>query len=341
MSKVHKLVTVEQRNEEASRWIARLDAGLTADEAQELRQWMWEDPGNEKTLTEMAAFWDKLDVLANLSDLFPHVPHHRTRRWRQFAIAASVLLVTMAGIWNSVQVNRQGELPIAAKATYETRVGDQANVTLTEGSAISMNTNTRVAVTLQENSRLIVLERGEIHVDVAHDADRPFSVVAGNRIVQAVGTAFNVRIDEQQHVEVMVTDGRVLVGVRPQNDAIPAVLAGSSLLISKGERVVLNDEARGIAKLAPQEIAMELSWRDGNVIFRGEPLLEATAEISRYVEIEFVFENVELEKELVAGLFKARDVEGFLASLEANFQITNVRQDEKTILLSRVPLEMQ
>jgi transmembrane sensor len=197
-----------------------------------------------------------------------------------------------------------------------------------------------VTVSLWENSRLILLDRGEIHVEVAHDPGRPLSVVAGNRIVQAVGTAFNVKIDDRQHVEVVVTAGRVRIGVRPKDDSIPPVLAGSSLMVSKGERVVLADEVRAITRLEPQEIETELSWREGNVIFLGEPLREATAEISRYTEVEFVFDNEDLEEVLVAGLFKVRDVDGFLASLEANLHITHVRKNERTILLSHASVEM-
>ena len=104
MSGVRRLVTDEQRAEEASQWIAKLESGLNADQAQELREWMWEDSRNEEVLAELAALWDRMDVIANLSDLFPHVPHRMTRKWHRIAIAASVVLAAIAGIWSVVDV---------------------------------------------------------------------------------------------------------------------------------------------------------------------------------------------------------------------------------------------
>ena len=78
----------------------------------------------------------------------------------------------------------------------------------------------------------------------------------------------------------------------------------------------------------------ELSWRDGNLIFRGESLAVAAAEVGRYTPVEFVFVDEGLQKVRVAGFFKAGDVTGFLSNLEANFDITYERVDDQTILLS-------
>lgn len=341
MSNVQRLITDEQRREEASTWIAQLDAGLSKEEAQALREWMWEDPRNEKLLGEMAALWDKMDVMANLSELFPEVPHNPIRHRRTLALAAGIVLAAVVGIWQWSDRQASMESIEIARATYETRIGDQANVTLGDGSAVRINTNTRFDAVLRTDSRLLFLERGEIHVEVAHDSSRPLSVLAGNRIVQAVGTAFSVRIDESQHVEVLVTEGRVLVGVRPKDDAGPEELTGSSMLVSQGERVVLNGEPGEIEQLAPDELEVELSWRDGNLVFRGESLREATDEIGRYTQLEFIFANEDLEKVRVGGLFKAGDVEGFLTSLRDNMGIAYVRQDENTILLSHVSEELR
>ena len=156
-----------------------------------------------------------------------------------------------------------------------------------------------------------------------------------------MGTAFNVKLDERQHVEVVVTDGRVLVGIRPSNNSASNVITGSSLSVSKGERVVLDDQVGQIESLEPQEIEVVLSWREGNLIFQGESLREATEEIGRYTHIEFAFTDEDLKEIRIAGRFKAGDVEGFLSSLKASFGIEYVRKNERTILLSYVSEELQ
>ena len=77
--------------------------------------------------------------------------------------------------------------------------------------------------------------------------------------------------------------------------------------------------------LEPEEIEVQLSWRSGNLIFRGESLATAVYEVGRYTSVEFVIKMRNCDGVRVAGLFKTGDVSGFLSSLEANFDIvTNV-----------------
>ena len=280
MSNVYPLVTQELREEQASLWLARLDAGLDPHQAQELREWMWADSKNQQTLSEMAVVWDKMDLLANLSDVFPHSPETVSKRQtRWLAVAAVVMVAVVGGLIAQWQAASQ----LAASrevASYETPVGDQANVVLTDGSTIKINTNTRVDIDFDQHNRLLYLERGEFHIDVAHDPERPLSVYVGDRILQAVGTAFNVRIDDTGQVELVVTDGKVLVGVRQKDTSgSPVSLGGSALAVEKGKRAVFDDRVGSVETLAPDQIEIELAWREGILIFQGETLQEATREI--------------------------------------------------------------
>lgn len=114
----------------------------------------------------------------------------------------------------------------------------------------------------------------------------------------------------------------------------PPLKYNQPFLIAQAERVVLNSGEEAVEVLEPEEIEVQLSWRNGNLIFRGESLATAVAEVGRYTSVEFVIEDEELRRIRVAGLFKAGDVSGFLSSLEANFDIVYERADDATILLS-------
>jgi transmembrane sensor len=87
--------------------------------------------------------------------------------------------------------------------------------------------------------------------------------------------------------------------------------------------------------LEPEEIEVRLSWRNGNLVFRGESLSSAVSEVGRYTNMEFIIQSEELKQLRVAGLFRAGDVEGFLRSLRANFNIVDERIDGNTISLSQ------
>ena len=333
------------RVEQASEWIAKLDRGLTDAEFEELHTWIAADPKNEIELQSQAALWDKMDVLSRLSELFPHnvaVPVIESNQpVRRISLAAAIGVFVLAGMLliNSGNLGEQFPAEITA---YETAIGGRSVNNLADGSILTLNTNSRVEVVFKDQNRDIILKYGEIHIDVAHDPSRPLRVFAGERVVQAVGTAFSVKIDASQRVEVLVADGRVKIGLHSQypegsNTAKTAAIdaiENQSIVAAKGERLILDAQGESLEVLEPEEIEVQLSWRKGNLVFRGESLRNAAAEVGRYTSIEFVFLDEDLKKIRVAGLFKAGDVNGFLNTLEANFNITNRRVGDQTILLS-------
>lgn len=344
MSNIIEFPNREAIYDQASLWIARMDRELTNAEQQELAQWLAASEQHRTILLEMAALWDKMDSLARLADLF-QAPAKPARQPRFYgAIAASVALLAIVVGWNlAPQVPGQllALLPFQEQVmdgVYETAVGEHSNVNLPDGSQLVLNTNSRVTVKYSDEHRLFLLERGEINIEVAHDKDRPLSVMAGNKVVQAVGTAFNVRLQTDNQVALLVTDGKVLVAQKTVTQAIDKIVAerlpASALAVSKGEKIMLGAERETIAKVDDNEIVAKLSWRQGNLVFRGETLEEALVEINRYTSVQFEVADESIKQERIAGLFKAGDVDGLLTALEQNFNIHNQRLGNNKIRLS-------
>ena len=351
MTNIVSLPNNAHRHEEASRWIARLDRELTPEEEQALGAWLV-DPENEARLLEIAALWEKMDSLSRLSHLFPR-PSRRNpnRRWRSPALVASMLsavLALLACLWLW-----QGDGPVKSsdrvlltdsEHLYETAVGERSTVTLPDGTRLTLNTASRVKVSYSSRHRLLTLVQGEVHIKVARDEDRPLSVLANDRIVQAVGTEFNLQITADQKIELLVTEGRVRVAVHaPSADGreeAPDTLPATSLEITAGHQLTVDSRAaepapaEEIELVTTEEIEVKLSWRQGNLVFRGEPLEEAMREIGRYTSVEFVILDDDLKQVRVAGLFKAGDVESLLAVLKENFDIVHVHTDDQKIILS-------
>ncbi len=340
MSKVVKLPNVETETGEACTWLARMERGLTREEERELRAWMDEKPGNTGSLLQAASLWDRMDTLARLADLFPK-PEPRARRPRMtFALAASAILALAAGVYAWVTHTTAGPpdrlLNVAAdyQQVFETAIGEHSTILLPDGTELTLNTNSRVRAFFSERGRQLRLERGEVYVRVAHDESRPLTVWAEDRIVRAVGTAFNVEIKADQHVEVIVAEGKVVIGLTgPGGEHEPAWLERIATPVVAGERAVLGDSEPKIERIDAESIDVKLSWRDGNLVFRGEPLAEALGEIGRYTRVEFIIRDEALKSIRVAGLFRAGDVEGLLTTLHQNFNIAYERVDPETIML--------
>ena len=294
-----ELTADEIRLDTASDWIAKLDRGLSDIELSVLSQWLGEHKENKEVLFEVAKMWDKMDDLSRLSDIFPqhgvvhassnaNVPHHNVNRTKGRktadwfgAIAASLFIALTMGVYQHFGnglpfIGSSQSSIVAMQASYQTGIGESNTIHLPDNSKIVLNTNSFVQVKYTATARIIDLQRGELHIDVAHDKSRPLSVVAGGKIIQAVGTAFNVDL-RSELVELLVTDGKVLVGANKTDllaidtDKENLRLPNSSMEISKGEKITLDligHQQETVEQIDPVEIAASLSWRQGNLIFR-------------------------------------------------------------------------
>src|SRR5882672_2915400 len=93
-----------------------------------------------------------------------------TRRW--LALVASVATAAILGsaAWVFFYTGTQ---------RFETAIGEQRSVVLSDGSLVTLNTSSSIEVRMLRDRRTVQLLAGEALFDVAHDTARPFDVVAG------------------------------------------------------------------------------------------------------------------------------------------------------------------
>lgn len=344
MSNIHQLHQQTEQDdlvlEQASDWIAKMDRGLNQPESKQFQQWMHSSPMNMKVMFEVAQMWDKLDELNRLSNIFPKSTVKGTWFSNQFkAIAASVIFLVCILLLQTEHLPfMTGQEQYATLATqYETEVGERNTIHLPDSSILVLNTNSLVNVTYSQKARIIELQRGELHIEVAHNKSRPLRVFAAGKIIQAVGTAFNVQVNDTL-VELIVTDGKVLVDSQnPLTQESP--ISNGAIPVVKGEMIDLHISlpvAESVVKKVEQsEISSKLSWRKGNLIFRGDSLADAIKEISRYSDISFELADDEKLREIkVAGMFKTGDIDGLLSVLEKSFNIEYKKVSAKKITLA-------
>lgn len=355
MTKVVSISRDDEQLEVASRWVLKMDEGaLRASDEAALGAWLDESVRHRELLLEVATVWDKVDALARLAALFPHGSEDAQvqrglvhQPWVQgLAAAASLAVLVIAGLLLLSPIGNRA--PPMTSAEYVTAIGERKTLLLPDGSEVVLNTNSRLAVALTPTGRLLRLAQGEILVRVAKDPARPFSVVAGNRIMQAVGTVFVVEMTDDHRVELMVTEGKVAIGIQPPMAspgagdvealgaaASPPVLAQLDNIVAAGESVLLSEALPVQRKtVSADEIEAKLSWQSGRLIFRSEPLEQALNEVERYTTVEFVFLDESLKARTLSGRFRTGDVEALLLSLRVNFDIAHEFDGESRVLLS-------
>lgn len=79
-----------------------------------------------------------------------------------------------------------------ATSTVYVPVGQRTEITLNDGTKVWLNSNTSLCIGRQDGKTRYVSIDGEAYFDVAHNADIPFVVKAGDREVRVLGTKFSV-----------------------------------------------------------------------------------------------------------------------------------------------------
>ncbi|TPV57743.1 DUF4974 domain-containing protein [Aestuariibacter sp. GS-14] len=323
--------------DEASRWLVKLDNGLSQQDVTALKLWL-RTPVHQDTFLEVAALWDKMEVLSKLAEIVP-APRSQRSVMRPVAIAASFLCVALLG-WlglSAWQPPSQSIATVQFENALSTKVGEMRELILSDGSKLTLNTNTQVAVTYTDHQRLIELKQGELHIEVAKDNRRPLSVIADGQIIQAVGTAFNVEWVNNT-LDLLVTEGRVRVAqqsapITSLRESVDVRLPGNSLSVSQGHRTTLSEPVKTVRRVDEAELNAGVSWQTGKLIFRGESLADVVREVSRYTTLSIELGDASLANIQVAGLFNANDIDGLLAALADNFPLRYEHTSPHTVII--------
>ena len=358
MDKIIKFPDRNRIREQAAHWLVQLDKGdLSSDAGAEFRQWLKESPEHGNTLKEMARLWGQMDILAELSELFPLTRHqpavknsclrfHIRPLLPMAAVLVLVIISVMIFMRSNGGLHKPGTDDLRTmNRIYRTAVGEHKNISLPDTSTVNLNTDSELQVVYNSVQRKVRLTRGEAHFQVAHDGDRPFLVFAGSGIVRAVGTAFSVHL-VGGNVEVMVTEGKVGIAPGVEDDKeplteVPAVpLKKFITTLSAGQTAEYGiDTIHLVQNIQPEIMQRKLSWQEGMLKFEGEPLDRVVEEINRYTNTEIIITDPELRNIRVGGYFKTGETEALLNVLKDNFAISVNHVNPRLVYLTRADVE--
>jgi transmembrane sensor len=340
MSEILKLRTRTEIDEEAAAWTWRMDsATVTNADRQALEAWLRQDPRHRRAMEELSQVWDALDGLGEAKRdekiaTFTNAARQSLRLGRErwwLAAAAMIVLALAATVWLKTGSEYQ---------TLATAVGQQRSVTLADGSIVTLNTNTILDTRLRRRVRDIYLRKGEAHFQVAHDETRPFLVHAGDAVVRAVGTQFEVRLRTDQHVDVVVNEGRVEVraaaaglGLLRSDDGILAAKRPAVRAVRAGEQLSAAGDVYAVTPISTQRLSSEMAWREGAVVFDGESLSEAIVEIERYTDARILINDPEIAALRVGGRFRTGDLQEFFDALQSALPVSVRATSNGTILI--------
>ncbi|MFC0515291.1 FecR family protein [Mucilaginibacter angelicae] len=191
-------------------------------------------------------------------------------------------------------IERSPNLPGAASGneintsdfnTIETPKGGQYQVVLPDGSKVWLNayTSLKFPVSFNNQKERRVELTGEAYFEVAHNKELPFRVVTARQTVEVLGTHFNVNA----YADDAATKTTLLQGL------VRITAASKSAILNPGQ------QARLTSTLDVSEVntADAIAWKNGYFNFDDEKLENIMRSVSRWYNVDVVFEDQSLKKE--------------------------------------------
>lgn len=343
---------------EAADWIVRLNArdASQADRV-EHQAWLEADLRNEYAYRVQQQYWEQLPAMRKhdrYDELIAEPFYERwalavsgiadrciesLRRPRTLVALGSFALVALVAV--TLLVDQTA--PVPEPQALATNVAEIRELTLADGSTVTLGAQSQIRVAFTETERNVTLTAGEAFFDVESDPARAFLVEAGDSIARVVGTQFDVRLGAET-VSIAVAEGQVDVSrivQAPDESAAPvmrpaaSLMAGQKIVLQAGlEAAVETSATQPDAQVREIDTADIALWREGRLNYVETRLADVVADINRYYEGEIILGDDRVgELEFTASL-RAEEVETLLNAIIANMPVEAVRRANGRVILT-------
>jgi transmembrane sensor len=234
---------------------------------------------------------------------------HNYKQYRNFAaVAASLLILISVGLFVRYQA-KNNEL---YETTYA-KAGNILKLKLSDGTIVWLNSKSKLTypVSFSDKKLREIYLDGEAYFEVKKDKAHPFLVHTKNLTTRVLGTKFNVEAyNDTKSIEVTLLEGKVMLTTDgklvAQNHKKPDTLflkPNEKAIFKSGlfqDKLIAEQNTRVAATLDPNlmkpnksfasnilskhtvvNAATASSWRNGQLIFKDEPLENVLASLNR------------------------------------------------------------
>lgn len=170
--------------------------------------------------------------------------------------------------------------------SIRTPKGKSLKIILSDGSIAWLNAQSSISymVPFKKNERKVIVS-GEAYFEVTKNAERPFIVETNGVEIQVLGTKFDVN------------------SYNPTEGVYTTLIEGSVDVtnMETGNKVLLNPNQQAFVSSANEievsevNVDLVIDWKDGHFMFDNEKLGSIFADLNRWYDIDFEFENKEIK----------------------------------------------
>lgn len=315
--------------------VRSLDGQATPEELSQLAEWVKANDANRQYYIQQRRLYEALhepqidfETETELRDFKQkHLSPRRTPRRMWYAsvsVAASIML--MFGVWYGFVRTQDAQPAIAEHSAQQFSATDTlAETVLADGSQLSIAPKSNVWVdSITAVSRNLRLD-GKAYFQVAHDPQRPFSILTGGVRVTVLGTKF--QIDQQpSSVHVWVTEGRVRV---------TDTASGATEILTAGQCCATTATGQLVRDTSRNENF--LAWRTRKLEFKDTPLEDALLLLSSTYNIEFKLTGDSLAGQLLNARFDHTPLTDVMSVLAYTLSADLDKQDDTVVISHKVP----
>lgn len=206
-----------------------------------------------------------------------------------------------------------------ADIKIEVARGGEYKIRLDDGTVVWLNSESSLIYPKKfTGDRRTVCLSGEGYFEVARNERKPFIVSVADIEIKVLGTAFNVSAFPDEDV---VTTTLV-------SGAVEVATSHRSVQLQPGKQAVVQE---GVDDIVVSEVDVELyaSWRAGVFKFDKMTLTDICTRLSRWYDVDFVFEGESGQERFTGGTWKYVPLKDFLSKIErvtdVSFQFENNR----------------
>ncbi|MGX5816748.1 FecR family protein [Chitinophaga lutea] len=212
-----------------------------------------------------------------------------------------------ANQYNSIRTQRAGK--------YRLRLADGTEVWLNAASSL------RFPVAFSERERKVELT-GEAYFEVAPDATAPFKVIVNKETeVLVLGTSFNINAyTDEQRISTTLLTGKVKVSS-----------GGRDVQLLPGQQAL---SAGGALEVRTTDTEKAIAWKNGLFDFRDATLAEVMRQLSRWYDIEIIYENGIPDMEFYGKMQRDIPLSAMLKMLERSGVTYRLEGNNRLVILT-------
>ncbi|MCG8310248.1 MAG: FecR family protein [Cytophagales bacterium] len=294
---------------------------ISEDEEKELIAWVNKSEFNATIFKKLKSIWKERSQeqeLVNSDSLIDEIwskgvngnqrSINRAPVWI-YRVAAVIVIFLVAGFLVTRELHRQenlngGEIELVTKFSP---AGEKIKLVLAEGSIIYLNSGSEIRYNknFSDTSRIIYLE-GEAFFEVAHDHNRPFTVITAMSSTTALGTSFNINTQYDETDKIALFDGKVKVIEHT---------SGTQMLLAQGELGMVNSGNKVFEKTTFDKDIVG-GWKDGILIFNAASFEDFKKKVELWYDVSVLIDGKEPHDWKLTAQYRRETLENILLDLQ-------------------------